>query len=162
MSNSKIGSGKQILNRIIDHLSTRFIPEDELSKSTDMLRTGFLYHCSTSDEAYEAASNLKWGSHYNEDFETTRQGITTERSNVLISEVFEFILDDDDLKERIMSLYPQISSEEYEAITYVIWALITSSEMCSVSLHDECEDIDINARVTAMMKGYKNYLLEKK
>lgn len=59
----KIGSGKQILNRIMDELSTRVIENSNLFEATKMLWTGLLYHCSTASETFKLVSLLKWGSY---------------------------------------------------------------------------------------------------
>ena len=152
MSGSKIGSGKQILNRILDQLSTGIVLDEEASKATDMLRAGLLYHCSTSDEVCAAVSLLKWGSKFDDEGDLIVQGIKTKDSDLLISDLIEELADDPVVKERVMARFPEISSGEYEAVMYAFWGLISSVQMYTELLEAETSEIDIDARVKSIMK----------
>lgn len=60
MKNKKRGSGKQILLRILEDLSTKFITDDDKGLANDQLKAGLLLRSGTSPSSHEAVELLQW------------------------------------------------------------------------------------------------------
>lgn len=155
----KKGSGKQVLNCILNELSTRLTPEDKLSEASDRLRAGLLLHGSTSDDAYEAVSRLAWASSQADDGDINRQGIAVANGNVFISDLFESIIEVPHLKQEILKQYPNLNPDDYEAGILAIWLVLSSVQTFTNLLPIEIDNLSIDADlwVESMMKHYRNH-----
>src|SRR5579862_1951005 len=94
------GSGKQILDRILDNLSTKICSEEEIPAATKQLQAGLLLHGSTADNYFEFAARLAWGSSFYEAVfggGLARQGIVTKVGGIFISDVFECMREKPDM-----------------------------------------------------------------
>jgi hypothetical protein len=153
------GSGKQVLNHILNELSTRLTPESKLSEATDRLRAGLLLHGSTSDETYESVGRLAWASSKDDDGDINRQGIVIANGNVFISDLFESIIEVPELKHEIMKQYPNLTPDDYEAGIFAIWLVLSSVQTFTNLLPIEIDKsrIDANMWVESMMKHYRNH-----
>ena len=136
------GSGKQVLNKILENLSTKLVQSTELSEATGLLRTGLLYRGSTSGDKVEKASLIKWGSD-TDDGQVWRQGVST-LSNIFVADIFEEIWDLPEVKSKVIKKFPMLKEQEYEAAMFAIWAILTSQQMYDEYLPVECNPVNID------------------
>lgn len=151
------GSGKQILNRILADLSTRFIESGELQSATKKLRAGLLLHGSTSDENFALVNHLVWASSSDEDG-VCRQGMAVDEGSVFVSDMFESIVDLPGLKNAMLEKHSNLTSEGYDAGVFSIWAVLSSVQMFSSLLEVEKGDVDVDGRVKSMNRHMEDYL----
>ena len=158
------GSGKQILGRILAELSTKITDDNDMGNATQRLRTGLLVHGSTAEESYEMASRLAWSSSKDKLGSVWRQGIALSHGNYFISDIFEKMTELPELKEWLLSAYPDLDSSDFEACTWAIWLVLSSVQMFEELLSVEVDDvhkIDLEHWVEVYTKHYMYYFAQK-
>lgn len=158
------GSGKQVLNKILYRLSTRITSDDNLENASEELRTGLLLLGTATEEHFELMDRIKWASSFyekdnkNDPDELSKQGIATVEGDVFISDIAETIMDDDIIKNRVMSLYPMLGARDYDAALFTIWLLTISTQMFSQMLSTETdEELGLDEWVSAYTKKMNFY-----
>lgn len=130
MDNSKKqakGSGKQILLHLLYKYSTKLGGVKELEKATEMLRTAFLLHGSTTDEMWENVNMIEWGSEKSEETgEELRQGVRLKNKNLSLADFFYEVIWEEEIPKRVKQKYPNITQKEYDSMMHLITLLLTS------------------------------------
>jgi hypothetical protein len=158
MKKDKRGSGKQILLRILEDLSTKLISDDDKSLANDQLKAGLLLRSGTSPSSHEAVELLQWGNSTDENGRIWRQGISTLQGNVFLSDILEDIVDNEDVKAFVLNKYKELDSETYEACTYAMWHILSSVQMFNETLSVETKhEIDIDRWVNLLNKQRKHF-----
>ena len=136
------GSGKQVMLRILAALSTQAVPEGALAAATKRLRAGLLLHGSTSDDSYANARRLAWVADRDAEGAVGRQGIGTATGGVLLSDVFETMIEAPGLKEYVLARHAALTDEDYAALEWAMWLLVSSVQMFPDLLQVETVDVD--------------------
>ena len=148
------GSGKEILNKIISVLSTIKFEEDELDSATRKIRAGLLLHGSTSEENFDLVSRLVWGSS-KENGEVCRQGLATKNGNYFISDIFESIWSNEEIKKSILAEFDGLSEADYEAAAFAMWMIISGSQMFSqLQMLENRGEVNIEEWVDVVMRKF--------
>ncbi|WP_431689193.1 hypothetical protein [Hahella sp. NBU794] len=151
------GSGKQVFNCIIKELSTRLTPNEELPRATDRIRAGMLLHGSTSDESLNLVSKLHWASTEKEG-EVIRQGIATINGNVFVADLLDSIWANENIRGMILSEFPHLTQDDYEACLFSIWTIVSSTQMFTQLLSVETDDqIDVDDWVRVVSRKLSYY-----
>lgn len=156
MKPKRKGSGKQILLRILEHISTNDI---DTATGTEQLRSGLLLHGSTSPESFNNASKLGWIENVDE-YHTVRRGIGLVEENRLLIEILRNFIDSDKLKELVMETNPDLSDSAYEAVIWAIWQLVASPTMSSeyLAIEEGCSEDDVEGYVANYIKKYNYHM----
>ncbi len=149
------GSGKQVLLRILQELSTQQLNDDGLKSATDRLRAGLLLHGSTADETFEDVSRLHWASDRAEG-EVWRQGIAT-TGGVFVADVLETMFEMPQLDEHLMKHHPALSPADCDAARHALWLVVSAVQMFTQLNAVETADIDVDRWVAQMMSKYDHH-----
>lgn len=153
------GSGKQMLLAVLRELSLRKMSEDELASATRRIRAALLVHGSTADESFLNVSRLSWASDGDDD-SVERQGLATAKGQVLVSDVFERILEMPDLESFLKSSFEGATRDDIDAALWGIWAIVSASQMFAQLLSVETEDdseLDVDGWVDSMTQKYDHF-----
>ena len=130
----------------------------QLPEATDKLRAGLLLHGSTSDDNYQAVTQLHWASSLDEAGEVWRQGIATKEGDVFLSDMVEHLMEMPGLDEYLRREFPQLTSQSIQASVHALWLVISSVQMFTQLLSVEGELDDLDKKVLSMNRHLQYYL----
>ena len=156
------GSGKEVLLKILSELSTISILERDLNDATKKVRAGLLLRGSTSDENFELVEQIIWGSE-KENGSITRQGVALKRGNIFIADIFEDLWCSEVVENELKKIYPNLTSQEYEAVMMAIWLIISSCQMYENLLSVERKgEIDVESWVKVINRKVEHHKNERR
>ncbi|MES2825652.1 MAG: hypothetical protein V4732_18775 [Pseudomonadota bacterium] len=158
-----MSSGKQILNNILSELTTRITTDSNMDSATDKIRSGLLYHGSTSDENVDLISAVRWGSQV-EDGRLIKQGITSGDGKVFLADFIETLFEAPDLNKYLLEQYPSLNDQAIEALKFSAWLLVSSAQMFTELLPVEKNidtDMDMKMKVKNMTEKIRFYMENK-
>ena len=123
-------SGKQILLSLLQDCSQRLVEGEELEEVTDRLKAGLLLHGSTPDEMWFHAERVAWISKI-EDGEITKQGLGLKDKGIFLSDLFEYIVWNEEIPQQVQKEIPNITQKEYTSAIHIIWCLLSSLQWFS-------------------------------
>ncbi|MFB9077978.1 hypothetical protein ACFFLS_04830 [Flavobacterium procerum] len=141
-------SGKQILLHLLTEYSQKFQDKDVIEEVSDRLKAGLLLHGSTPQFMFEYVEKCGWLTKHNivddENRGTEKQGLGLKKQELLFSDLFSLITDDETtIPDLIKNTYPDMTLEDYQAGVHMIWLLLRLLEW-HVSLETlETEEPDI-------------------
>lgn len=155
------GSGKQILLKILNALSTRSTPEAERSAATQALRAGLLLHGSTADENLAAVSRLEWASARDAEHTLWRQGIATVGGQVFLADIAESLADAPGLRAYLLAEHPALTTASLDAALHALWLITSATQMYTQLLSVEAPDaeLDIPHAIRVMARHFDAYQL---
>ena len=118
-------SGKQILLSLLQDCSQRLVEGAEIADVTDRLKAGLLLHGSTPDEMWFHAERMTWLSKV-EDGEITKQGLGLKDKDIFLSDLFNYIVWDEDIPRKVKEEIPNITQKEYNSAIHIIGCLLSS------------------------------------
>ena len=153
-------SGKQILLSVLQELSQK--RSTDLHEATDRLNPAMLVHASTAYETWFTVEKHGWLSETDADYDdSVRQGIGLRESNVFLSDLFECIVDSPEVASKVKEKYPQLSQEDYEDATSMIWQLLSAlqyySELDSVENDGKLDLEERDRFITCYLKKLKRH-----
>ncbi|NES85805.1 MAG: hypothetical protein F6K10_32895 [Moorea sp. SIO2B7] len=118
-------SGKQILQSVLAELSQSEQTEDSLDFISDRVRAALLINCSTASETWFTVEKMGWISEY-EDDELIKQGLGIKSKRIFLSDLFEYLVEDGIIPESVKRRFPDLSQEEFNDATFIIWHILSS------------------------------------
>lgn len=174
----KIGSSRQIFNKIFYELSREITPSDKMSEASEKMRTALLVLGGTAEESYHPIDRIKWSSKFRTKWESGEsdledadelskevsvQGMATVNGDIFISDIFEKLWCDEIIRARVLELYPQFDEMDYEAIFKSIWLVLISVQMFEEMLSLETDkDLGIDEWIEACKRHMIFYRDERK
>ena len=153
-------SGKQILLSVLQEYSQRRQEEPEMHEVTNVLQAALCAHCSTSGETMKKISQIGWLSHSDEDG-LVKQGIGVKKSNAFLSDIFEELIQNDEIPKGIKDRFPTLSQEEYSLSLDMIWWLLSSlqywEELSSVENFGSIDKEEKDKSINAYKRWMENY-----
>lgn len=150
-------SGKQILLSVLQEYSQRRQEEPEI---TDVLQAALCAHCSTSEETMKKISQIGWLSHSDEDG-LVKQGVGVKKSNVFLSDIFEELIQNDEIPKGIKDRFPKLSQEEYSlSLDMILWLLSSLQyweELSSVENFGSIDNEEKDKSINAYKRWMENY-----
>ncbi len=122
-----MASGKEILLKYLKKYSLNFQEESDLEQASDYLRIALLLHGSTSDEMWHNMDNIEWGNKF-EDGAIIEQGLKVKGKNIMLSDLFEQMIDDENIPLSLKKSYPHLLKEEYQSAIHIIYLILKSIE----------------------------------
>lgn len=157
------GSGKQVLLRILEELSTRVTPEADMDRATQRLRAGLLLHGSTADESYERSSEVAWASQRDSDGALLQQGMAVGDNKIFLTQLYDAVFSMNGLKEHVLKQHPKLSPEGFEAFEWLMWLLVSAVQMYPELVSIEgVDELDVDEWVKGMSRHYESYFDRKR
>jgi len=117
-------------------------------------------HCSTSGETMEKIQKVGWLVK-SEDDRLIKQGLGLKEPNIFLSDIFEELIEDDQLPTRLTERFPNLSQEQYSTALDMIWWLLSSlqywEQLSSVENDGELDVKEKNKLLLGYSKWLKNY-----
>lgn len=135
-------SGKQILLEVLLEASQRKTSDSDIATATERIRAALLLHGSTGGDAWDDADNLTWASERNSDGEVLRQGLALKESDLFLSDLFETIIESDEVPEHVTMAHPDLTPKQYHRATRFIWLLLSSVQWFEELSSVEGEGLD--------------------
>jgi hypothetical protein len=150
-------SGKQVLLKVLQEYSQKRQEESDLKNVSEVVKSALCAHCSTSGETMEKISDLGWLS-YTEDGRIVKQGLGLVKPNVFLSDLFEELIEDTKIPERVSARFPNITQDQYTFGLDMIWWVLSSlqywEELSSVENGGVLEE----SEAKKLINGYKKWL----
>ena len=150
-------SGKQVLLDVLQTLSQNALQPSDLQESSETLRSALCAHCSTSGETMEKIQQVGWLTEL-EKGEIIKQGLGLVEPNIFLSDLFETLIEEDTIPERVKERFPNLTQQEYSTSLDMIWWLLSSlqywQELSSVENNGVLEVHEKEK----LINGYKNLL----
>ena len=90
--------------------------------------------------------------------EIIKQGLGLKKNNIFLSDLFEYIIWDEKIPEKVKLEYPNLSQKEFNSAIHIIWCLLTSLQFFSqLNSIENNGDIDKEA-AEKLIKGYREKL----
>jgi len=126
-------SGKQVLLHLLEKYSQQLQNDEDLSEVSEDLRIALLLHGSTPPDMWFHVERMVWLTETTEisSFTSTKQGLGIKREKLFLSELFARMTESREIPENVQSVYPELSEDEYESATHVMWLLLKSLEFSS-------------------------------
>ncbi|WMS88787.1 hypothetical protein [Pleionea litopenaei] len=135
-------SGKQVLLSVLQKYSQSRQSEDDLEVVSDRVKSALTLHCSTSGETMKKIQKLSWLSSSDESG-LIKQGLGVTRGEAFLSDIFEELIEEDEIPKRIKKRFPRLTQEDYSDALDIIGFLLTSlqywEELSSV---EKCGHLD--------------------
>ena len=148
-------SGKQALISLLTQYSQEKTEQDDIDEVSNRVKSALCAHCSTSGESMKMISDLSWLSEES-DGSVIRQGLGLIGSNTFLTDLYDEIISDDGLLDRLLSKNPNLSKDTISSGVRVIWYLLSSlqywSELKEVESENSADDFN------RMLDGYAKWL----
>jgi hypothetical protein len=149
-------SGKQILLSLLNECCQRLVEGQDVEVVSEQLKAGLLLHGSTPDEMWFHVDRMAWISE-NEDGEIVRQGLGLREKNIFLSDLFECMVSNE-IPDKVIEEYPNLTKNEYNSATSIIWCLLSSlqffSELISVENDGNLDEV----QAEKLVDGYRKKL----
>ncbi|NNC89739.1 MAG: hypothetical protein HKN82_14885 [Akkermansiaceae bacterium] len=97
-----------------------------MESTTERIRAAMLVHGSTGSDAWEDADNLAWSSKRDDDGEVLKQGLALKETDLFLSDLFETIVEPDEIPEHVAKAYPDLTPKQYHRATHFMWLVLSS------------------------------------
>lgn len=150
-------SGKQVLLNLLQKYSQTPQKDSELEEATKDIQSALCAHCSTSGETMEKIIQMGWLSLSDKDG-LVKQGLGLKKSNVFISDIFEELIEVDEMPERITKRFPNLTQKEYSTALDMIEWLLSSLQYWEELHAVENGGIIEESEKEKILIGYKRWL----
>lgn len=150
-------SGKQVLLKVLQQYSQQQQQESDLEQASEVVQSALCLHCSTSGETMEKILEMGWLS-YSKDEKLVKQGLGLSEPNVFLSDLFEELIEDDKMPQRIKDRFPEITQQQYDSGLDMIWWLLSSLQYWSQLSSVENQGVLDEAEADKLLKGHKRWL----
>lgn len=152
------GSGKQILMKILEEISTSDVSVEE---ATRKLRCGLLLHGSTSLDDFSNAKRLSWVEKIDR-FGTKTRAIGLEKYDLQVIDVFRELARSGKLTTSILELYPNLDSKSCEAVIWSMWLILSATRMNEnyLKLESGCTTKDVTDYIEDYSAKYDYHFKE--
>jgi hypothetical protein len=149
-------SGKQILLSLLNECSQRLVEGQDVEVVSEQLKAGLLLHGSTPDEMWFHVDRMAWISE-NEDGEIVRQGLGLREKNIFLSDLFECMVSNE-IPDKVIEEYPNLTKNEYNSATSIIWCLLSSLQFFSQLISVENDGNLDEDQAEKLIDGYRKKL----
>ena len=156
-----MASGKQILLHLLRKYSLQKTKNEDLADASEDIRVGFLLHGSTPKEMWYNVDTIEWGEEIDEDSnETISQGLKIKGKDISLTELFEYLTWDSDIKipSKISKRFPELTQSEFYSATRIMSLILTSIEwsnwLSEVENNGEMDYVELDK----YLKSYKEKL----
>lgn len=152
-----MASGKQVLLSVLQEYSQRKTEKSDLDEVTDRVKAALLVHCSSSNEALNKVEKLAWLSQ-DDGNGPVKQGLGLSSSGVFLSDIFEELVEDDELPERLKKRFPALTQDDFSDALEFIWWLLSAVQFWNELSSVENEgNLDLSER-EKLVNGYRKML----
>lgn len=124
--------GKQILLSLLSEYSQKKTSKQQLGKVIERIKSGLLLHGSTAKFMWPTVEQLTWVEQTPDieqgDDEVKKQGLGLKDTDLLLSDLFGLITENEEIPGNIKEIYPELTKEAYQAGTHIIWSLLKALE----------------------------------
>jgi hypothetical protein len=149
-------SGKQILLSLLNECCQRLVEGQDVEVVSEQLKAGLLLHGSTPDEMWFHVDRMAWISE-NEDGEIVRQGLGLREKNIFLSDLFECMVSNE-IPDKVIEEYPNLTKNEYNSATSIIWCLLSSLQFFSQLISVENDGNLDEVQAEKLVDGYRKKL----
>jgi hypothetical protein len=128
-----------------------------MEAACERIRAAMLVHGSTGGDAWDDADNLTWASERNKDGEVHKQGLALKETDLFLSDLFETIIEPDEIPEHVAMTYPDLTPKQYHRATRFIWLLLSSVQWFEELSSVEGDGFD-RAEADRLIQTYINKL----
>ena len=154
-------SGKQALISLLTQYSQEETEQDDMEEVSNRVKSALCAHCSTSGENMKMILDLSWLSDEDEG-SVIRQGLGLIGSHTFLTDLYDEIISDDGLLDRLASKNPNLSKDTINSGVSVIWHLLSSLQYWSElkKVESDYSSDDFNKMLDGYAKWLANYQKE--
>lgn len=150
-------SGKQVLLKILQDYSQQRLADNDLEQASETIRSALCGLCSTSSETMEEIQEMGWLS-YSDDGELVKQGLGLVKADVFLSDLFEELIEDNEIPDRIKERFPELTQQQYSSGLDMIWWFLSSVQYWEELSPVENGGVLEDDKAKEHLNNYKNWL----
>jgi hypothetical protein len=153
-------SGKQVLLSVLQKYSQSKQENIDLASVSDRVKSALALHCSTAGETMAKLEKLSWLSESSES-EVVKQGLGLSKGKVFLSDLFEELIQEDEIPARVKNRFPSLTQEDYSDSLDMIWSLLSSlqywDELSSVENDGQLDQLESEKLLKTGSKSLKSF-----